>query len=815
MRKLKAVSFVLGVTLFASSFSTTFASDEESNKLKRPTNLSANALSSTSILVNFNSVPRATSYTVKVFSIDREHLFKSKIVISAPGAMISTTINDLAARTTYKVSVFANALKPYKNSEETEKIRVTTLLAGITPTIGDPTQTADGFIVTISNYSVACTYSQSLSSGSGSINRVASTVTVSGLYPGESRTITVIQTCPGYDSGTFTSGAISALPLTPAFGTYTSTSNGFTVQITNFRSDYNWAATSGIGDATVSGSGLVTVTGLSAGTFTSVHVSTSRANCATGSADSNSTYSLASSKTISTSSTIANGAVNPSIIVTGVDFKSGITGTDLTIVANSTNLSCSSVTFNSPTQITIFCSGTANAGALLISANPSAFAIVPGSSSNTLSVVVPTGIVPALSSNSSLSDLLISSGTLNPIFSSATHTYSVVVPYSVPEVTVTPTLSESSSSVTVNNILTSSGLASGAISIFTAKTVVQIIVSAPDTSTTTYTVNIYRGPRFFFLTTNNNSYEIVANRSVPVESYKIISNAVVASSYSIDKALPTGLIFDTSTGMISGTPSVNQVRNFWTVTLHNAIGPDLTALFYLTVKGVSCDGSVSICQAGDRGPGNGIIYYVAPTPFASPGSTCNTNGLGGNSTCRYLEYAPAGWLLNDNVPVADSKLSWSANVNTLTGQNFNLTTIQSGFPHESDDWAIGAGFNNSTLIANQAGSGNAATNAAIAALSYAASDGSVGKWFLPSANELNEMCKYANGYATGVLMQLCQGGSFNDQLQDLGGFIYDLYWSSSETNNQYQSVAQDFYGFNNQFLRPKTDTYLVRPIRVF
>ena len=814
MRHLKPLSLILGLALAFCFSAPGLASDTREKQIATPENLRASALTSNSLLVSFDSVRQASSYTIKIYFPSRERVFKTKTIASSASTVMTTTISDLSAHTEYRVSVVAGGIGRYNSSEESEKVKVTTLIAAVVPTIDAPIPTSDGFTVNISNYSPSCNYSQSVSGTTGAISRSTNLITVSGLDPGEFRTITITETCPGSDPGTYSSSGIHALPLIPAFETYTSTTDGFNIQITNFRSDYSWSGTVSGGLVNINSTGLIAVTGLSAGGSTSVHVTTSRTNYFSGASDTNLAYAYASAKTIATTSTIANGGVNPSVVVTGVDFKPGITLADLTVVANSTGLSCATVTYNSSVQITVACTGTAAAGTLSVTAYPSAFTINPASVSNSLSITVPPSITPATSGDSTLSGLLVS-GISGPNFFWASTNFNVLVPSNVSTITFTPTLSDPTGFVTINGTITGSGVTSGPISI-ARKTVVKIIVTATDNSTTTYTVNIYQGPPFFFfLTTNNNTNEIVANRSVPVEGYKIISNAVEASSYSIDKALPTGLIFDTSTGMISGTPSVNQVRNFWTVTLHNAIGPDYTALFYLTVKGVSCDGSVSICQVGDRGPGNGIIYYVAPTPFASPGSTCNTNGLGGISTCKYLEYAPAGWLLNDSVPAADSKLSWSVNVNTLTGQNFNLTTIQSGFLHETNDWAIGAGFNNSILIANQAGAGDAATNAAIAALSYAASDGSVGKWFLPSANELNELCKYANGYTTGVLTQLCQGGSINNQLQDLGGFIYDLYWSSSETNNQYESVAQDFYGFNNQFLRPKTDAYLVRPIRVF
>jgi len=50
-------------------------------------------------------------------------------------------------------------------------------------------------------------------------------------------------------------------------------------------------------------------------------------------------------------------------------------------------------------------------------------------------------------------------------------------------------------------------------------------------------------------------------------------------------------------------------------------------------QGASCaDGGV--CQVYDTGPGGGIVFYVASTPFSAPGTACA-------DTCLYLEAQPS------------------------------------------------------------------------------------------------------------------------------------------------------------------------------
>jgi hypothetical protein len=74
-------------------------------------------------------------------------------------------------------------------------------------------------------------------------------------------------------------------PLVPTFGTVTSTSGGFTAQITNFDAAYSWfgSATAG-GSVTVSASGVLTVTGVASGGTSTVTIRDTRSGYPQGSA---------------------------------------------------------------------------------------------------------------------------------------------------------------------------------------------------------------------------------------------------------------------------------------------------------------------------------------------------------------------------------------------------------------------------------------------------------------------------------------------------------------------------------------------------
>ena len=97
-----------------------------------------------------------------------------------------------------------------------------------------------------------------------------------------------------------------------------------------------------------------------------------------------------------------------------------------------------------------------------------------------------------LSNNSDLSNLTISSGTLSPVFVSSTTAYSASVSNATTTLTVTPTVLDSTSLVTVNAVSVVSGTASSDINLSVGVNTISIVVTAQDTSTKTYTLTVTR-----------------------------------------------------------------------------------------------------------------------------------------------------------------------------------------------------------------------------------------------------------------------------------------------------------------------------------
>jgi hypothetical protein len=247
--------------------------------------------------------------------------------------------------------------------------------------------------------------------------------------------------------------------------------------------------------------------------------------------------------------------------------------------------------------------------------------------------------------------------------------------------------------------------------------------------------------------------------------------------------------FSTATGALTGTPNTVASATAYTITATNATG-SATRTFTLTVTSV-------VYTVGQTGPGGGKIFYVATTPFAC--------GPTRSATCTYLEAAPSGW--NGG---ADPAKRWANTTYQTTTVN-NATS-----PEAATATAIGWGYRNTRAIILQ-GNTDTATSAAALADSYTVTVSGVAydDWYLPSKDELNQMCKWQRGVAWTSDATVCTGGSLNSATYGAGaaGFVANSYWSSSEDVATRASL-QDF-NFGDRYDVNKTSTYYVRPIRAF
>ena len=269
--------------------------------------------------------------------------------------------------------------------------------------------------------------------------------------------------------------------------------------------------------------------------------------------------------------------------------------------------------------------------------------------------------------------------------------------------------------------------------------------TAVATTTTTTTVTV-TAPAFT-LSSSSESME----QNTAITGYTITSTGGAVASYAISPAVPTGISFSTSTGLLSGTPTTVQSATVYTITATNATST-ATQTFTLTVTVDSCATGGSCTPGVSTGAGGGRVFYYSATAFTSTGSDCGTN-------CHYLEAATRYYGWED----------WCTDHNYTT-----LGVTATG---------IGSGMAN-TITAN--------VTCTSGAFQVVADYNNNGKydWFLPSKDELNELYAYRT---------------------QLGFDLYTfLYWSSSEYNHA-MAWIQDF-GDGDQFSYWKSTRHVV-PVR--
>ncbi|WP_225986842.1 cadherin-like beta sandwich domain-containing protein [Rufibacter sp. LB8] len=99
----------------------------------------------------------------------------------------------------------------------------------------------------------------------------------------------------------------------------------------------------------------------------------------------------------------------------------------------------------------------------------------------------------AASTNANLSGLVLSAGTLSPVFDAGTLSYKAMVSSTTESITVTPALADASAVVTVNGVAVTSGSASAAIPLKVGDNTITAVVTAQDgTTSKTYTTTVNR-----------------------------------------------------------------------------------------------------------------------------------------------------------------------------------------------------------------------------------------------------------------------------------------------------------------------------------
>lgn len=243
-----------------------------------------------------------------------------------------------------------------------------------------------------------------------------------------------------------------------------------------------------------------------------------------------------------------------------------------------------------------------------------------------------------------------------------------------------------------------------------------------------------------------------------------------------------------STGVITISGSTAHVVAEGTSVITATFTPTNTAAYSSATTTMTITVTAGDYTVGMDGPGGGKVFYVSASLFlCGPTQT---------AYCKFLESAAT----TGSGAWTDNFYVWSGNTSDWIG----TTTT-----------AIGSGYKNTLAMIAQS---NTASRAGTIAQAFIG--GGLSDWYLPSTDELNQMCKWAFGNAWTSDATLCSGGTLNlGTGAGLGaaGFIEYYYWSSSEHSEPLPGSVWD-HDFNKSGLKDygyKYSTEVVRPIRAF
>ena len=333
-------------------------------------------------------------------------------VTASPGGATCTTtatsctVPGLTNGTDYTFTVKATNSAGEGTASSPSSAVTPTANAALTPTLGSPTSTADGFTAQVSNYDGAYTWAVSTTAGSATING-SGLVTVTGLNPGESATVTVTTTRDGYESGsaTVTGSATTTVPGVPTGVTATAGNGEATVSWTAPASNggaaitgYTVTASPGGATCTTTGATSCTVPGLTNGTaYTFTVTATNSAGTGTASSPSSAVTPAATAPGAPTGVTATAGNGQATVSWTAPSSNGGAAITGYTVTSSSgpsgvktcttTAVSCTVSGLTNGTAYTFTVTATNSAGtssASAASASVTPAATAPGA---------PTGVI--------------------------------------------------------------------------------------------------------------------------------------------------------------------------------------------------------------------------------------------------------------------------------------------------------------------------------------------------------------------------------------------------------------------------------------
>jgi hypothetical protein len=206
---------------------------------------------------------------------------------------------------------------------------------------------------------------------------------------------------------------------------------------------------------------------------------------------------------------------------------------------------------------------------------------------------------------------------------------------------------------------------------------------------------------------------------------------------------------------------------------------------------------------GDTGPGGGKVIYVSATPITLQGQ---------GRTVTRIEIAPNDW--GGATYPTDPNLQM-CEPHRGGGPLFIGTIYQGWTGYSNVVLPTGLGFglsNTNKLLTYNTSTVSCALTYQAASVARSYSGGGLSDWFLPSRDELNLVCRYANTLDM-TSSSICTAGTVRAGFDATAN---PSWWSSSIYENQLQytikiKAATGSYGINIT----QSSSASVRPIRMF
>ncbi len=318
--------------------------------------------------------------------------------------------------------------------------------------------------------------------------------------------------------------------------------------------------------------------------------------------------------------------------------------TSITITPTTAD-SAATVTVNGATVT----SGAAS-GAIALTVGGNTVTVVVTAEDGTTTKTYTVTVTRAASSNADLAALTPSSGSLSPGFASGTTSYTASVSNATSSITITPTIADSTATVTVNGAAVTSGAASGAIALTVGVNTVTVVVTAEDgTTTKTYTVAVTRaassnadlagltlssgslspgfasGTTSYTASVNNATSSITVTPTAADSTATITVNSVTVSSGAASGAIALTAGANTLTVVVTAEDGTTTKTYTVTVTRSLSSNADLAGL--TPSSGSLSPGFVSGTTSYAVSVSNAISSITVTPTTADSASTVTVNGV--------------------------------------------------------------------------------------------------------------------------------------------------------------------------------------------